>query len=553
MLKKLPIYLSLALFASASFAQTIVSTSPENKDVVLEEFTGIHCVWCPEGHAVAQGIQDANPDRVSLINIHVGGFATPGPGEPDFRTPYGDAIANQSGLTGYPSGTVNRHIFSGNKTALGRGQWSSAANQIMAAASDVNVAVEAEIDVNTGVITVHMEGYYTADSPESTNLLNIALLQDNTKGPQTGGGQGNNYNHMHRLVEMITGQWGEEISTTTAGTFVDRTFNYTIPADFNGVPTSLADMVVVAFISNTHQEIPSGATAYPSFAGLSNNDAKLKSITEIPVSCDSSVAPEIEVQNLSESPLTSLAIEYSINGESNTYNWTGNISPVHSEKIELPEVAFTLQPVNTVVVTLADDDNNDNNSASTEFEQATEATGTVDLTIETDNHGSQVRWKIRASDGSIAFRGGPFDNNTTINERINLVEDCYEFELSDTGGDGGNVVTLVDNEGTEIFHTDGDYEQKVSTTFKSNGVLGTNNINAESISLYPNPATSVLNLRNAENADIQVYDLLGKMIFSKNDVSMDEQIDVTKLQTGTYFMKISKDNSVTTKRFLISN
>jgi len=35
-------------------------------------------------------------------------------------------------------------------------------------------------------------------------------------------------------------------------------------------------------------------------------------------------------------------------------------------------------------------------------------------------------------------------------------------------------------------------------------------------------------------------------------LGIDEQIDVAKLQTGTYFMKISKENSVITKRFLVS-
>ena len=132
----------------SSVAQTIVSTTPENKKVVLEEFTGIHCVYCPQGHAIAQAIQNNNPGEVFLINIHVGGFAVPNAGEPDFRTPFGTAIANQSGLTGYPAGTVNRHVFpgssqsGGNDTAMSRGRWTSASNQILGEASYMNMAVE---------------------------------------------------------------------------------------------------------------------------------------------------------------------------------------------------------------------------------------------------------------------------------------------------------------------------------------------------------------------------------------------------------------------------
>ena len=176
------------LLAFSGLAQTIVSTAPEDKKVILEEFTGIHCVFCPQGHAIAQAIQDNNPGEVFLINIHVGSFAVPGAGEPDFRTPFGSAIANQSGLIGYPAGTVNRRNFPGleqgsaGTTAMSRGSWTNASNQILAAPSYVNVAVEADINVQTNELTVHVEGYYTGDSPQGTNLLNVALLQNNTKG-----------------------------------------------------------------------------------------------------------------------------------------------------------------------------------------------------------------------------------------------------------------------------------------------------------------------------------------------------------------------------------
>jgi len=85
-------------FTLTVFAQTIVSTDPENKKVVLEEFTGIHCGYCPDGHAIAQNIQNNNPGDVFIINIHQGGFANPGAiVEPDFRTPFGNALAAQSG------------------------------------------------------------------------------------------------------------------------------------------------------------------------------------------------------------------------------------------------------------------------------------------------------------------------------------------------------------------------------------------------------------------------------------------------------------------------
>ncbi|CAM3296689.1 T9SS type A sorting domain-containing protein [Aequorivita lipolytica] len=563
MFKKLLLSLVFALFAFVTYGQTIVSTSPENKNVVLEEFTGIKCVYCPSGHAIAKTIQDANPDRVSVINIHVGGFAVPSPGQPDFRTPYGEAIKNQSysgSGFGYPSGTVNRHVFpgrsmaSGGGTAMGRNFWSISSTETLAVGSPVNVGVEAVIDVQTNVLTVHVEGYYTSNSPQSTNLLNVALLQNNTKGPQTGGGQGNNYNHMHRLVEMITGQWGEVINTTTAGTFVDRTFTYTIPADYNGVPTELADMEVVAFISNTQQEIPSGSRAYPTYSGIANaNDANVRYLVELPNTCSNTIAPEVNIQNTGQNTITTLEIEYVINGDVNNYTWTGSLESLRNETIELPEVAFNLQGSNLVEVSVPNDDDNGNNEVSQSFDEAAGGSGTVNMVLITDGYGSECRWYLRDGAGTNLYNGGPYGNNQTINVTFTLDAGCYSFEIRDTFGDDGASVTLTDHLGNQIYFTDGTYGSGETTQFSSNGILGVNDNQLSDISLYPNPASTVLNLKNAENANIQVFDILGKLILSQENISMDEQVSVSNLENGTYFMKISKDNAVTTKRFLIAN
>ena len=106
--------IALALVTTISFAQTFVSTTPENKNVVLEEFTGIYCGFCPDGHVIGQGLHDANPNDVFLINIHTGGYSNPnGPSDPDFNCLYGAAIGSASGLAGYPAGTVNRATFNG--------------------------------------------------------------------------------------------------------------------------------------------------------------------------------------------------------------------------------------------------------------------------------------------------------------------------------------------------------------------------------------------------------------------------------------------------------
>ncbi len=142
---------------SLLLSQTLVSTDPLPKNALLEEYTGIHCGYCPDGHAIAAALIANNPGRVVVIAIHQGSFAVPGAGEPDYRTQWGDALAQQAGVSAYPNGTVNRHLFIGSKTAMSRGDWTPSANQIMQETSPVNVGILSEYEEATRELTITVE------------------------------------------------------------------------------------------------------------------------------------------------------------------------------------------------------------------------------------------------------------------------------------------------------------------------------------------------------------------------------------------------------------
>ena len=179
-MKRISILAILVFFTNILVAQNFVSTTPENKNVVLEEFTGIHCGYCPDGHRLGQLFHDQNPGNVVLINIHSGGYAVPNANEPDFRTSFGDAIEGIANVSGYPAGTINRHLFSGMQqgsgTAMSRGDWATAAGQVMPQSSPVNVWSEAIVDMGTNTLTVNVELYYTGTQTINSNMLNVAVL-----------------------------------------------------------------------------------------------------------------------------------------------------------------------------------------------------------------------------------------------------------------------------------------------------------------------------------------------------------------------------------------
>ncbi len=553
--------LFLTLASAMAFGQTIVSTDPENKKVVLEEFTGIHCVFCPDGHAIAQAIQNNNPGEVFLINIHQGSFAVPQAGEPDFRTPFGNAIANQTGLIGYPAGTVNRHYFPGRAqnggtgTAMSRNFWAISATETLAESSYLNMATEATLDVQTNELEVHVEAYYTGTSPEGTNKLNVALLQNNTLGPQTGGNAGDEYVHMHRLVYMITDQWGEDITPTTAGTFIDRTYTYTVPADYNGVPVEVADLEIVVFMTETTQELISGNGTIPQFTNLEfQNDVFVKEIKDIPEQCYNQLSPVVVIQNMGEQEVTSVDFEYNINGTVHNYTWTGSLPSLITATVELPAVGFEFMGTNNVTVSVPSDDNNSNNQQTTSFEDAMPFVGDLTLTITTDNWGEEVSWYVKDYEGTVITGGGNYPDNTTITETIEIPEDsCYTFEILDSYGDGGGPVTLEDSQGTVIYSSSGNYGSGESVNFGGQVIiLGVGQNELTNVVLYPNPTNNMMTIANAENASVAIFNIVGQRVMEVNTISNAQTVDVSNLQAGTYFVQISKEGQTTVEKLIVS-
>jgi Secretion system C-terminal sorting domain/Outer membrane protein Omp28 len=558
MKKKLLALLCLSALGLSLQAQTIVPTTPQNKKIILEEFTGVNCVFCPQGHTIANNLTNANPGNFFVINVHVGGFATPSAGQPDFRTPFGSALAGQSGLTGYPSGTINRRVFSSamtaGGTALGRGGWTTATNQTKIQPSYVNVAATSTIDVVSRVLTVHVEGYYTGSSPVTTNKLNVALVQNNTPGPQTGGNLGSNYNHQHRLVHMLTGQWGTDITNTATGSFVDQTLTYTIPAAYNNIPAELGELEVVAFIAEGQQNIISGNETSPTFLGLANSDANLLSIAAIPSQCSTSYSPKIVIQNNGNAPLTSLLINYSINsGTTEQLNWTGNLSPLAKATITLPSTSYAPQAINSVTINIPADDVLTNNSKTINFENAVETTNTLNLSLQTDAYGGEITWNVKNSAGISVANGGPYGNNIPVNAVITLPnDDCYSFNLIDSYGDGGGATTLSDSNGTEIFYTNGVYGSGASQNLRSLASLKSDSFTQAKVRIYPNPSNGIFTISTTANAKLEVIDLTGKSVFKTDKISNSSEIDLSNLQKGIYLAKIKTENSSYTEKLIIN-
>ena len=492
----------LTLWSLNTHAQTFVSTTPENKNVILEEFTGIYCQFCPDGHLIAQNLHNANPNDVFLINIHTGGYSNPnGPNDPDFNCLYGAAIAANSGLAGYPAGTINRATFNGispqgspGTTALSRGDWVAASADIMSQPSYVNVGVQASYDMVTGILTVNTETYYT-QTTTNINVLHVAVVQNNVPGPQTGalsynpnaiitGPWNPTYNHQHMFRHLMDGANGLEFNVTTAGTFVPNTHTWQMPTNLaSGQSTTgffpdldPTNLDVVAYITEGPGEIITGfqANVIPIFPNA--YDANVTNSTAEDVICESETDISITFRNYGNQSLTSLDLTYDINGGTPAvYNWTGNLISGAQETVTINSVTFTPQANNTVTWVASNpngqvDQNTTNNSSTSTFKHFNLSgdvitgitAGTIDVSILTDGYGSETTWEIVDESGNVYGSGGPYSNNTQYNETayVAIFPSCFELKLYDSYGDGmccangvGSVL-VTDQNNNIIFEGD---------------------------------------------------------------------------------------------------
>tara|TARA_B100001142_G_scaffold325990_1_gene380615 strand:+ start:1298 stop:2854 length:1557 start_codon:yes stop_codon:yes gene_type:complete len=493
--KKNLLLFAVSLIYISSYSQNFVSTTPENKKVILEEFTGISCGYCPDGHLIASQIHDNNPGNAFIIAIHAGSFASPQGAGTDFRTTFGTNIDSYWGISGYPAGTVNREGGS-----MGRSAWTGAANQILAQPSPVNVGIQANIDV-TNTLIVDIEVYYTGSQTVTTNQLNVAIVQNNVEGPQSGS-SGNpsqvlpngNYNHQHMLRHLMTGQWGETISTITQGTLFANQYTWQLPADINGVALDPLNLSVVAFVSEDNENI------------LSGNERTANVIGWVAPSWDCTGGACIDpgtgngqygseqqcINNCNITPTWKCKGGFDGDpGQGDCYNpgnGTGSFTDSLSCEQQCMKNSYNCTTTPAGVIACVNPGNE---------------TGTFPTLI-----GCQFVCGVSASWNC---------------------EDGYCEDPGDGSGTYTNVNSCI-NSGC-LPPTD------------------IEDINYLNVSVFPNPVSDILTI-NGEYSEVNIFDLYGKLVFSS---SAKETIDISGLTNGIYFVRINNNKALSINKIIINH
>jgi len=238
----------MLLATSVLMAQNYVSTEPQDKNAILEEFTGVSCPNCPAGHVVMAGILAANPGRAFCIAYHPSNssYTAPYPGDPDFRRTYPNVFYTTpycgSGRF-MPSSFINRRIYGGERLQS-RTQWAGYANGIMAEPSPANMGLSTTFDFTAQMLYITVEIYYT-DNMTDDNTVYVLLAENDLVSQQSGAS--GPYTHKHTFREAFVGQWGDLITDpTTQGSLVTLEYEWSTA----GSGYIINNCEVLAFIEN---------------------------------------------------------------------------------------------------------------------------------------------------------------------------------------------------------------------------------------------------------------------------------------------------------------
>jgi hypothetical protein len=265
------------------------------------------------------------------------------------------------------------------------------------------------------------------------------------------------------------------------------------------------------------------------------------------------------------------------------YDWTGNLTFLQKEIVEIPVVdfawwndaagslTFTAQVVE-IEGAAGMDEYAKNNVKSTKFAAPDVINGPFYIWFTTNNKASENKYRLIDHAGNILFQRDVLTNQSQYKDTFNLAPGCYSIIVEDSDSDGLGFwySSQVEGETTgqmrlrqvggsyiEFFPPDfGSYHRY---DFSVGFTLGIKEEElAHEIAVFPNPTTGLTTIEVSgsvnNDASIEVYDLSGRRLISEkmNATAFfaESFLDLSAMNAGSYLVRITTNQRVYTKELI---
>jgi len=320
--------------------------------------------------------------------------------------------------------------------------------------------------------------------------------------------------------------------------------------------------------SGGNMDIEAGEQAWLFFQNYIDNNVVVLDLdaaisVNVPeTSCgDTTITPSVSLTNYGFNPITVAEMTWQINdGDIQTINFNGTLSQNQTQTFTLDPIDLTdgsyifnasLISVNGVI-----DQNTQNNEAATSFDIGGNEYITQQITLEllTDDYAEETSWEFREIGGAVLDSGSynQSDDNTTFIETFGVVQDnCYEFEIFDSFGDGiccefGEGFYTLTTDSADVIIDGGEFSSSEVTEISIGEELSTGDAFLNTIALYPNPANNEITLSIGDTNDIssyRVYTTFGQLLQEGTLQKNKEVISVSRYTVGIYFIVVKNTNT----------
>ncbi|MEN8928793.1 MAG: Omp28-related outer membrane protein [Flavobacteriales bacterium] len=260
----------------------VAPTFPQNtntkRNILIEDFTGQQCTFCPAAAYIIDTIKDNLGSQIIPVGLHVGGFSVPLTSgtkyRTDFRTPGGTEIYNRFAPNApQPALMVNRYDGFNTPASFNISYFALSTN-VRSMINDVptlNMQSLTSTDPSTGDICVFTEVEVLTTLSDDHSIV-VMLLEDSIidwqkysgslGDPIYGSGQRDipDYKHEHVLRKSVNGWQGKTIlsSANAVGEKIIET-NKILGADLDGSWNSSKFEIVTFVYNNRTKEVMQAA------------------------------------------------------------------------------------------------------------------------------------------------------------------------------------------------------------------------------------------------------------------------------------------------------
>lgn len=289
--------------------------------------------------------------------------------------------------------------------------------------------------------------------------------------------------------------------------------------------------------------------------------------------------PEIIIQNTGTTTLTSLDIEYLVEGgETESYTWTGSLEFLEKNTVVLPipELTFWLGTTDRFIVTISnpneqEDEYSYNNTCSSTFDEihVYPEGELIAIRLKTNNLGYQTSYTLYDGEGNVYYERGNCDNNTIYNDEFLLDPGCYKLRIDDSGDNGlefwhqpnqgVGFFKIKDSDGGILYTFDPDFGNFAVFEFGIGNITKIDKVKTPFIiSFYPNPTSDKITVKvvGSGNSTLSIKltnSVMAKIIekeWSVKNEEFDTEIDMKHLPAGIYFLHIDYGNYSKTEKII---